>query len=347
MSGYGVWNAIRELSRQRYGQRVPLYPTDHDDYFTDELNIEDVKFIVWSTIGAMARDREMFYSPMSQMVEKVAEIAYDVLEQEYERAPESTRTAKTINDLLASDDIFKLRDLAKWLLIDCPLTRAWNVEEKLLQAAASMQEKLEIDPQNALYTVIVNLTWSTRLYPLGQEAQKILASMARQRGMEEAAKSLDELVTRPSQEYEVVSHDDKYIYVRDREGEELRIITDSIKKAEDIIKASCIVAALVWHGGGWNVNGLCSGLPTKPEDKEERVDSKSNKEATKELVEKIMRRHRGTPRVLLRQHRRLQGMVEGHLGPQGQKKRLGRAGTIPRHERDRVPGPGKTDRNRL
>ena len=49
VNDFGVWNAFRNLYRSIYGSMLPFYNCDHEEYLTDNVNLEDLKFIVWQS----------------------------------------------------------------------------------------------------------------------------------------------------------------------------------------------------------------------------------------------------------------------------------------------------------
>ena len=49
VNDFGVWNAFRNLYSDLYGSMLPFYNCDHEEYLTDNVNPEDLKFIVWQS----------------------------------------------------------------------------------------------------------------------------------------------------------------------------------------------------------------------------------------------------------------------------------------------------------
>lgn len=67
---------------------LPFYPTN-SNYVADEINEEDIRFIIWNTWQKAASLHEKTYiNPNEHAIEEQAGIFYGILEKAYENAPE-------------------------------------------------------------------------------------------------------------------------------------------------------------------------------------------------------------------------------------------------------------------
>lgn len=46
ISRTGIWETFTEQCERLYGSRLPFYPLG-DDYYPDEVNVEDIRFLLW------------------------------------------------------------------------------------------------------------------------------------------------------------------------------------------------------------------------------------------------------------------------------------------------------------
>ena len=46
ISGMGIWRAFILTHKELYGKYLPFYTPD-DHYYDDEVNLEDVRFLLW------------------------------------------------------------------------------------------------------------------------------------------------------------------------------------------------------------------------------------------------------------------------------------------------------------
>ncbi|MDE7032385.1 MAG: DUF3843 family protein, partial [Muribaculaceae bacterium] len=61
VNDFGVWNAFRNLYSDLYGSMLPFYNCDHEEYLTDNVNPEDLKFIVWQSFVRCGQPDERFF----------------------------------------------------------------------------------------------------------------------------------------------------------------------------------------------------------------------------------------------------------------------------------------------
>ena len=54
ISQTGIWQAFTAECRKRYGAYLPFYPIK-GDYFPDEINLEDIRFLLWHHIQYLCR----------------------------------------------------------------------------------------------------------------------------------------------------------------------------------------------------------------------------------------------------------------------------------------------------
>lgn len=54
ISQTGIWQAFTAECRKRYGTYLPFYPIK-GDYFPDEINLEDIRFLLWHHIQYLCR----------------------------------------------------------------------------------------------------------------------------------------------------------------------------------------------------------------------------------------------------------------------------------------------------
>lgn len=85
ISGSNIWNSFIQNHSKLYGKKLPYYNTQ--EYVAGEINIQDVLFLVWYFINTV--QDEKFISPYNEFIVETAAKVMDVLEKEYEYAPEN------------------------------------------------------------------------------------------------------------------------------------------------------------------------------------------------------------------------------------------------------------------
>lgn len=88
VSGLGLWHTFRsEYSRLYDGKRLPFYPLS-ENYYEDEINREDVCFIIWNT-WQKADYPHPFIDPTREEITRLADSFMPLLDAAYEEAPEN------------------------------------------------------------------------------------------------------------------------------------------------------------------------------------------------------------------------------------------------------------------
>lgn len=90
ISGLGLWQTFVRLHQQLYGKPLPFYHTEGTDYLLDEINADDLRFIVWNTWQKMEAAHP-FLSPFDPRINILTDALYPLLEVAYEEAPENER----------------------------------------------------------------------------------------------------------------------------------------------------------------------------------------------------------------------------------------------------------------
>lgn len=85
ISGTNIWNTFTNIHKQHYSKKLPFFETI--DYLEDEINEQDISFLVWYFVNTIQRDR--YISPFNVFFTQVASKVMEVLDEEYEYAPEN------------------------------------------------------------------------------------------------------------------------------------------------------------------------------------------------------------------------------------------------------------------
>ncbi len=94
ISGTGIWRAFILAHKELYGKYLPFYTPD-DHYYDDEVNLEDVRFLLWHYTQQYHGYRKgTFVSPDNPANESTGMLIYDLFCKEWTTAPENTRMAE-------------------------------------------------------------------------------------------------------------------------------------------------------------------------------------------------------------------------------------------------------------
>lgn len=127
ISGLGLWQAFIKKHLELYDTSLPFY-TIRPNYIKDEINEEDIRFIIWNTLEK-APYKHLYINPMDRNIEETAHLFFRILDEEYETAPANATLQEFFMDFKGKEDAnHKLR----WLFGHTYLTEP-SVQEYIAQ----------------------------------------------------------------------------------------------------------------------------------------------------------------------------------------------------------------------
>ncbi len=117
ISGPGLWKAFTTQVMELYGTFLPFFDPDPEEYLPDEINLEDIRFLLWYYIS-MVRYDEIIVSPFFLKESILPEDILEILEREYEQAPENERLKAVFAPPPEMDDFDVLIDSIRWIMLD-------------------------------------------------------------------------------------------------------------------------------------------------------------------------------------------------------------------------------------
>lgn len=85
ISETNIWNSFIKINIRLYGKPLPFY--DVSEYFEEEINFQDVCFLIWYFLNTVQEDS--FYNPVNRLAIEIAKDVMDVLDEEWDYAPEN------------------------------------------------------------------------------------------------------------------------------------------------------------------------------------------------------------------------------------------------------------------
>ncbi|MCE2616701.1 MAG: DUF3843 family protein [Phocaeicola sp.] len=96
ISKFGLWAAFIKKHKELYGKPLPFFRISND-YLEDEINEEDIRFIIWNTIIKIPGNQG-YVNPLASEIKEMAKAYYQVLREEYESAPANDVLTNYLND---------------------------------------------------------------------------------------------------------------------------------------------------------------------------------------------------------------------------------------------------------
>lgn len=116
LSGTGLWATFLSYHRSLYGRTLPFFPAEN--YYDGEVNREDLRVLFWYLLCTHDSLHEIL-SPLDNRLITTADTIYDLLESEYETAPDSPLLQEfCLPELNDTDDPEARYRFAEWLFWD-------------------------------------------------------------------------------------------------------------------------------------------------------------------------------------------------------------------------------------
>lgn len=258
ISQTGIWEAFTAECKKRYGAYLPFYPIG-EDYFTDEVNLEDVRFLLWHHVQYLRP--KTIVNPENPGIEEAAACIYELLSEEYETAPENERMKQYLHQFtLKADDFLSYRELLEWFHYKC----FFNIKNQdgVIEQMEDLMKQKDCDiPEEQLsvflYSIRTESIFSGRLSPLSLTAPEWIERICKNHPEHDW---LAQVKGREHSCYLLEKEDEDYLYVKDlcRNNEKLRITKLSLNMAQvrDLKPGtSLLLCSLVFYAGTWWQNG--------------------------------------------------------------------------------------------
>lgn len=259
----GIWRAFTETHLRRYGRPLPFYSLDDiDEYYPDEVHLQDVQFIIWNVMQSAYEDR--FMNPENPGFEALARSLYAELDKRFEQAPvnEQYKTfAYEIADANHPDAPFTLRNIWMWLLSANYLMTTGKVEEEM----SLYEEKLSFidNDEQKHYTSMSDASVRVRIGPLNMTAPEWYAAMCRSEESENAkllAEKIEAMDYREITVYKMLSSKGDSIKIESPKGEVLDVPYSGFLDPDEVklttSKTSVFIGALLRWDNVWLPFGM-------------------------------------------------------------------------------------------
>ena len=254
ISQTGIWQAFTAECRKRYGAYLPFYPIK-GDYFPDEINLEDIRFLLWHHIQYLCRGISAI-NPENPGIEQTAQEIYGLLAEEYETAPENERMQEFLyHSAMGEEDFFHYREILDWFHYQC----YFNIENvaQYRDEAERLLDDEKITPEMAetlIYATRTSLTFKGRRNLLSLTSPEWLALIGKAHPEHQL---WGKVKARENSCYLLEKEDDEFLYVKDLCSEdegEFKITKKSLNlsaiRSREVGK-STLICELIYFGNAW------------------------------------------------------------------------------------------------
>lgn len=248
-----IWETFSKKHQDLYGTPYPFYETN--DHVQGELNLQDFEFLIWYSINILQKEAHVHFE--SKLIEYLGTLAYNLIYDEWETAPENERLKAYYHLDADEKDYFKIRELLTTIFFDTYLF----IPDTRLRLHAALEETFETinDRQNAdiiLQGETDNLLHSMNSSLLSLKAKEWLAlSVGKDHPLYDSILALSEKITGY---FFIRGNDEQYFFLEHlATGKKFKLVRKSskIKDPEDE-NAICVTSIIKWQGYWWQ-SGPC------------------------------------------------------------------------------------------
>lgn len=285
ISQLGLWKAFISKHKELYGKYLPFYSLS-DSYFEDEVNCEDIAFLLWLNMQLyVGNDKEELLDPEESSIMALAKEIYDLLDTEYEVAPENTFMTGFFDFKNKEYDKFPaFANDAEWLFFQSYLLALCNEEpinEIIGQVHKFYPKATDKEKSAIIHDAVNRLMFSDPCGPLALNMNEWFSAIA---GSQQPFKdSFDKFEFIDREEFYVIEKSDSHIKIRSAaNGREIDVTKESIKNVsglhpwKTVIRVCCaFYNDTWWFFGEYSTRELNDEediRPAVPYIKEEKAD---------------------------------------------------------------------------
>lgn len=253
VSYIGLWRAFTGTHKEMYGKYLPFYETNKESYYDDEVNLEDVLFLVWSF--AQKENPEVFLNPDELFIADLAGRMYKVLDAEFEKVARNDFFLEYIQNEEHYADIYSFQHIAAWLFFDSYLMGLENIiwfEDQLLQVSHP-----PVPPREYEYSMRTECLFEQKTGPLALLSNVWFSNILKESGMDKEVAALNAMENHKSDCFLINSVDEMYIHAQDTQKQTYDILYSSFRnKPKGCLDNKVVVTSLVKFNEQWHANGL-------------------------------------------------------------------------------------------
>lgn len=258
ISDVGIWRAFVTAHKEMYGKYLPFYDVDESQYYTDEINREDIRFLIW--MGIQQYQEGTFINPENPGLVQLADTLYALLDKEFENAPINTELVEQMYNPKWFEDFYLMKDWCAQIYRSAYLLQdeqEWDHEDEVEEEFSKVLE----DDNVRDYAIISYLAFCSPIGPLALTVPEWAKYMLKNRGMEREAELFAGIKCLPYNLYLLKEYDAEVLTLEALDGTLYTVERSSMDSLQDDALEkhhSLIVSLAVCNGGNWQVCGATS-----------------------------------------------------------------------------------------
>lgn len=151
ISGIGMFKTFTRKHRELYGSPLPFFAVNEDEYFEDEINEADIRFLLWHYMQQThGKTKHSVLNPDNKSIYLVALKIWLIFEKEYETAPENKQFRNYFTPEHRYNEYYALRQAMQWLQRNSYLF--FHQELELVKLIDGIEKSDVSNPDKGAYT---------------------------------------------------------------------------------------------------------------------------------------------------------------------------------------------------
>ena len=287
ISNFGIWNCFVRKHNEMYGKVLPFYDINEEEYCYDDINPEDVYFLVWMVAQKM-NSHDSFYNPENPAIISVGYKLYSILFDLFETTPINDEMSKVYLNRDFIDDIYNLKFVLMDMVENCYLFSLFTDEVK-------EDFEREVDALGfegviqKMYTIKSRLAFECKTGPLRLPVWEWYSMFLQFHGYDKESRAVNDIRVLEKQLFQLVERRNDCLVFKDVRGCLYNVDICDFNSLEDVKLddgPSCYMS-LVRYKEKWYPNGLTSWQNSEGifEEYIKHIETKENVEFNKELRE--------------------------------------------------------------
>lgn len=188
VSDLGIWNALTDSFQELYGRQLPFYDVDMQNYYRNEPNVDDIRFLIWLLMTRT--EPSALVSPDTPALEAAARTACSLMDKRFEDMPINQELKEFFTKATFAENFYAQLDVMKWSYFACYASCNENAPLLIRKQAQNLSFSLNCPPPIAVNVSESIAMYENRLQPLAMRPQDWLARIVRNNGNVEAAEKI-------------------------------------------------------------------------------------------------------------------------------------------------------------
>ena len=249
-----IWNTFTDKHQELYGTPFRFYSSGAN-HNPEEVSLGAIKFLLWYYTNAIQKNTLIF--PEMEFISNVGSTVYDILDEEWEVAPENSKLKSCYHLDPNESDFFKVRDVMKTLLLNTYLFQIDTVPRLIESSQELSQEERHKSHFEVLFHGHVDdCIHSFRTKLLNMSSKEWLAALLGKH--HNLTSHISDLSQKVTGYFFIKGEDEDHILLEHlASAKKFKLIKKSTKvtftKANDRI---CHISLIKWKGVWWNSGPL-------------------------------------------------------------------------------------------